>query len=126
MRADDRLAQRQSQPHPPAAVGNLAAGCIKQIENSFLHGVGNSRPVVGHLDDQLLPFQKRTDGNPGTFRCILDRVVDQVDDHLHHQLGINPHQYDLRTFFMHNVMLAAVAADMLERFGDDFLHQFGL
>ena len=62
----------------------------------------------------------------GTFSCILDGVVHQIDDHLNHQLGIHIRHHHIVIYADMDMMLIFAPVNVFHSLQDHFLHDLRL
>jgi hypothetical protein len=58
------------------------AGLDKFIKNGFQLSVWNARALIQDRDDRTLGIVVQGDGNRASFRSKLDRIAEQVANHL--------------------------------------------
>ena len=111
----DGFAQRQTQSHTAAAVGNLIGCTVKHVKNMGLCLVRNSGAIVCHRDvnklSLLLP--PNFDIRPG--RGVLHGIVKDIDEDLDNQLCIYLCQEIIVTALHMKVVFRTLAIDVPKR-----------
>ena len=81
-------------------------------------------PVVGNGDIGCPAPLLRRDPDGGTFRSVLDRVVQKVNEQLHDQTGIRTDEDQFREWFHEDLMIWTEGAHMGNGFLQDVLQDF--
>lgn len=92
MGRNDRLAQRQPQPHAATAVGNPVRGAVEHVKNAGFCRVRNARAVVSNRQCGEPPLPLPANLNVRARRRVLDRIVHDIDDDLHDQMRVHLRQ----------------------------------
>ena len=85
----DAAAQGKAKAHAPAAIALFYRRRMEHVKDARLLLLADSRPVVGHFKPHprsVCPCP-HTDGR--SLRGVLHRIVQQVDEHLHHELCVH-------------------------------------
>src|SRR2546422_11275623 len=93
VRLDDALADREAEPGAPAAVGPPA---VELLEDLVLLPAGQPRAAVGDLDGHGAVRRGRDDPDRTFGRSVLDRVVEEVDQHLLDEHVVDRHEWQIR------------------------------
>jgi hypothetical protein len=88
---DDPPADRQPKPRA-AAARRRRVGAEELLEHAALGAGGHARAAVGDLDDHPALARARGDLDRRAGGRVLQRVVDQVDQHLLDRDVVDPHQ----------------------------------
>ena len=120
----DGFAECKSKSKTSPAVCNLIRPGIKSFKNMFFHFIGNSRSVICNWDYGIFPFSSCPDINMGSLLRIFDRIIHQIDDHLHDQPGIHSGQKQFVLMLNRDRVFIFFPVYMAKCLLDHIIHQF--
>ena len=119
---NDGLAECKPKPKTSAAVANRIAPGKEHFKHMFLQFIWNTGTVIADAYFSHIVSRDCRDPDVRASRSIFDRVVHQVDKHLHDESRIHPHQQRLIPAIYCNMMLRRPSVDMPERFRHNIVH----
>src|SRR5437879_2164423 len=118
MRLDDALADREAEPGAPAAAG---LPTVKLLEDLVLLAPGQPRAAVGDLDGDGAVRRGRDDPDRTFGRRVLDRVVEEVDQHLLDEHVVDRHERQIRWDVRRDAPVREPLAEATQRRADHLL-----
>jgi hypothetical protein len=116
---DDALRDRETEPCA-AAAGRAA---IKLLEHLVFVAARQAGTVVGDLDRDRLVGRRGEDADRAGARRVLDRVVQQIDQHLLDQHVVNRHQRQILWNLRVHAPIGELLAEAAQRRADDLFER---
>src|SRR5260370_34086655 len=88
VRLDQRLGKRQAEPRAAGFARPRLISAVEAVEDPRQALGPDARTRVCHLEQRVLAVPSQTDIYPATRRGVLDRVVDDDQQHLLQSVGV--------------------------------------
>ena len=95
------------------SVRNLITTTLKAHEYPWLYFISNSVSIIRYRYDRLFSPFFCPNNNMRVFRCILDSIINNIDDYLNNKLCIHFCKKNFFFAFNGNMMLFTLSVNMM-------------